>query len=383
MSVESKIKELLGRVESQTTLNEDDERNNPPMQGSSRPAEKAGSMMDISSERKDMTMHPASTGDIKQPKQGGSVDAPFDEFEEYEPNEGEENLGSEEAGVINPVAGTSGYPMGKGPGTAPNYTTVGDPTTAVTIQQGKGNIAREEVDLESIFGEDLSEEFKEKASSIFEAAVIARVNSEMDSVISSLQEKFSSDVEEFKETLVEKVDGYMNYVVENWMKENELAIEKGLRTEIAEDFMSGLKVLFKEHYIEVPEEKYDVIGELQTKAEELEESLNDAISYNVELNKEVISLKRNAIVESMTKDLAATEVSKLGKLLEGVDFENESLYREKVAVIKENYFPKATSNEVTKSVQSQQTLVEETDTTVSYADNSTVSSYARALSRRK
>jgi hypothetical protein len=240
----------------------------------------------------------------------------------------------------------------------------------------------EEVDLESIFGDDLTEEFKDKASAIFEAAVIARVNSEMDNIVSTLQEKFTSDVEEYKEAMVEKIDGYMNYVVENWMKENELAIEQGLRTEIAEDFMSGLQVLFKEHYIEIPEEKYDVLSELQAKTEELAENLNDAISYNVELNKEVISLKRDAIVEEMSRDLAATEASKLDKLLEGVEFDNESLYREKVAVIKENYFPKNTITESTKSVQTQQTLIEETDTSVSY-DNSVVSTYAKALSRAK
>ena len=182
--------------------------------------------------------------------------------------------------------------------------------------------------------------------------------------------------------MVEKIDGYMNYVVENWMKENELAIEKGLRTEIAEDFMAGLQVLFKEHYIEMPEEKYDVLSELQAKTEELAESLNDVVGQNVELNKEVISLKRKAIVEEMSRDLAATEASKLDKLLEGVEFDNESLYREKVAVIKENYFPKNTITESTKSVQTQQTLIEETDTSVSY-DSSVVSTYAKALSRAK
>jgi hypothetical protein len=166
------------------------------------------------------------------------------------------------------------------------------------------------------------------------------------------------------------------------MQENELALENGLRTEIAEDFMSGLKVLFKEHYIEVPEERYDVIGELQANAEELSAKLDEAINRSVELNKEVTSLKRAAVVEEMSKDLADTEAAKLGKLLEGVDFENENLYREKVSVIKENYFPKNNLTEGQKSVQSQQTLTEEMDTPVEVsAGSSVVSAYASALSR--
>jgi len=162
-----------------------------------------------------------------------------------------------------------------------------------------------------------------------------------------------------------------------------LALENGLRTEIAEDFMSGLKVLFKEHYIEVPEEKYDVIGELQAKAAELEAKLDEAIGNNVDLNKEVTSLKRQAVVEELSKDLADTEAAKLGKLLEGVDYENEDLYREKVSVIKDNYFPKNVVTEGTsQSVQAQQTLTEETDVPTEFTDGSSVvSAYAKALSR--
>jgi hypothetical protein len=385
MSVESKIKELLGRVESQVSLQEgnlqEDERTTPPMQGSSQVAPQASNMF-APTTGKDKTIAPAGTGDINQPRQGGSQDSPHEDFDETDPAN-VDNMGAVYAKDINPTVGRASL-QPKGPvGAAPNFQTVGDPTSAVNIQQGRGNVpVGEEVDLESIFGDDLTEEFKDKASAIFEAAVIARVNSEMDNIVSTLQEKFTADVEEYKEAMVEKIDGYMNYVVENWMKENELAIEQGLRTEIAEDFMSGLQVLFKEHYIEIPEEKYDVLSELQAKTEELAENLNDAISYNVELNKEVISLKREAIVEDMSRDLAATEASKLDKLLEGVEFDNESLYREKVAVIKENYFPKNTITESTKSVQTQQTLIEETDTSVSY-DNSVVSTYAKALSRAK
>jgi hypothetical protein len=165
------------------------------------------------------------------------------------------------------------------------------------------------------------------------------------------------------------------------MAENELAIENGLRTEIAEDFIAGLKVLFKEHYIEVPEEKYDVISELQAKSSQLEEKLNEAIGTNVTLSKTVIDLKRAAIEEELSNSLADTESAKLKKLLEGVEFESESLYREKVSVIKENYFPKSQIKE--SQIPTQQHLIEETNTeaTDTIVADSTVNAYAAALSR--
>jgi hypothetical protein len=229
--------------------------------------------------------------------------------------------------------------------------------------------------LNSIFGEELSEEFRTKATSIFEAAVIARVNNEMESVTARLEEQAQTQLDEHKAGLVEKVDSYLNYVIEQWMEENTLAVENGLRTEIAEDFITGLKSLFKEHYIEVPEEKYDVLEELQNKAEELEAKLNEAVNQIVSTSTELSTLKQSKIFEEQTKDLAATEVEKLKKLVEGVEFEQEELYREKVAVIKENYFPK------TASKSPEKILVEESGTTPSTFDNSTMSKYVQSLSR--
>jgi len=376
MSVESKIKQLLERVDAKSSLEEADAMG--------------------AAKGKDTSIKAANGGDASQPKQGDSEGASYEERDETD-----ENQGAVAAKGIN----QNTIKM-KGPvGAAPNFQTVGDLSSAVNQPNSKGNvpvgeeeeiegevIAEEEVeeiqapaaiDLSPIFGDDLSEDFKAKATSIFEAAVIARVNSEMDKVASSLEEKYATDVAEYKDGIVEKIDSYLNYVVENWMKENELALENGLRTEIAEDFMSGLKVLFKEHYIEVPEEKYDVIGELQAKAAELEAKLDEAIGSNVDLNKEVTSLKRQAVVEELSKDLADTEAAKLGKLLEGVDYENEDLYREKVSVIKDNYFPKNVVTEGTsQSVQAQQTLTEETDVPTEFTDGSSVvSAYAKALSR--
>ena len=157
-----------------------------------------------------------------------------------------------------------------------------------------------------------------------------------------------------------------------------MAVESGLRSEIAEDLMSGLKALFKEHYIEVPEEKYDVISELQDKVTELEEGLNSQLENNVNLNTEVTDLRKKLIIKEMSKDLADTEASKLAKLLEGVEFDNADFYKEKVSVIKENYFPRDAI--VTKET-AKQALIEETAPTESYSGNDVVSTYAQALSR--
>jgi hypothetical protein len=250
-----------------------------------------------------------------------------------------------------------------------------------TVAEDSSEVAEEKIDLDisAIFGENLSEEFKEKATSIFEAAVIAKVNDEMERVTEALEEKYSAEFEEYKESIVEKVDAYLNYVVENYMEENKLAVESGLRTEIAEDFITGLKALFAEHYIEVPEEKYDVIGELQGKVTELEEGLNRQLEQNVYLNAEVDALRKDSIISEMSKDLADTDANRLAKLLEGVDFDNEELYKEKVAVIKENYFP---TNNVKKPTEMlTQPLLEETNVQESFESNDVVSSYAKALSR--
>ena len=373
MSVESKIKELLERVDAKASLEEAD-------------------MMGATGVNKDSTIKPANSGDATNPKQGDSQDASYEVRDEKEENQGAKVSGNVKKNTLTQ----------SGPGSAPNFTTTADPTSVVGQSTSAGMreedetaddadvVAEDEyevvaapaaIDLSPIFGDDLSEEFKEKATSIFEAAVIARVNAEMDKVTSSLEEKYAADVADYKEGIVEKIDSYLNYVVENYIRDNELAIENGLRTEIAEDFMAGLKVLFKEHYIEVPEEKYDVIGELQAKAEELEAKLDEAIGHNVDLNKEVTSLKRIAVVEELSKDLADTEAAKLGKLLEGVDFENEDLYREKVSVIKENYFPKKQLTESKQTSQVQQTLIEDTGVAPDYTGDTVVNAYAQALSR--
>jgi len=373
MSVESKVKELLERVSVKT---------------SQEVNEGAGPMVPTSG--KDSTIKPANAGDTGNPKQGDSESASHEDRDEKDENQG----------AITAKGISKNTIAMKGPvGAAPNFTTVKDlssipQNTGIhedeetdasaevvseeeTTEEEQESIV-EPIDLSPIFGEELSEDFRQKATSIFEAAVIARVNNEMEKVAASLEEKYAEEFLEYKESIVEKVDAYLNYVVENYIEENKLAVENGLRGEIAEDFMTGLKALFKEHYIEVPEEKYDVIGELQAKVTELEESLNGQVENNVGLNTSVTELKRKLIIKEMAKDLADTEVNKLTRLLEGVDFENEEIYKEKVSVIKENYFPRdAVIKETAK-----QALTEETDTPASFTQsNDVVSAYANALSR--
>jgi hypothetical protein len=385
MSVESKVKELLERVTAKASSL--DEAMDQPKQGDSKDAPSAGPM--VSTSGKDSTIKPANSGDSSSPKQGDSKDATFDAREEDAVNQG---------AIVSKGISKNDIQM-KGPvGAAPNFTTTKDlgqipQNTGVVFQEETAEdenaevVSEEEtteeestvvepIDLSPIFGEDLSEDFREKATSIFEAAVIARVNNEMEKVAESLEEKYAQEFIEYKESIVEKIDAYLNYVVEGYLEENKLAIENGLRNEIAEDFMSGLKALFKEHYIEVPEEKYDVIGELQVKVTELEESLNGQINSNVGLNSELTELKKKMIIKEMSKDLADTEANKLSKLLEGVEFDSSELYKEKVTVIKENYFPRdAVVKETAK-----QSLIEDTSTEA-YSDNSVVSTYAQALSR--
>ena len=196
-------------------------------------------------------------------------------------------------------------------------------------------------DIESVFAADtnLSEEFKTQAGAIFEAAVIARVNNEVENIAAELAEQNAHDFDELKEGLVEKVDSYLNYVVEQWMKDNEVEVEQGLRTEVAEDFMLGLKNLFQEHYFEVPADKVDVLEDMSTKVDETKAKLDETIASNVALKAELDGIKRDRIVEQACRDLTATDAEKMSKLLEGVEFGNEELFTSKVKVVKENYFP--------------------------------------------
>ena len=194
-------------------------------------------------------------------------------------------------------------------------------------------------------GEDLSEEFKQKASTIFEAAVKAKLVEEIEKLEGEYETKVAEKVEETKSEIVEKVDAYLNYVVEEWMKENELAIEKGLRAEITEDFIGGLKSLFESHYINVPQEKYDVIEAQTAEIEKLKEEVNQTIEKNVELNQAIGNHVRQDIINDVSSDLAETESEKLKGLAESIEYKDAESFRSSVETLKNSYFPKAKASE--------------------------------------
>ena len=194
-------------------------------------------------------------------------------------------------------------------------------------------------DIDALVGDaDLSEEFKQKAATIFEAAITSKVNAEKERLQSEYDTKFEEEISKSKSELTEKVDSYLNYVVEEWMKENKLALERGIKGEIAEDFISGLKKLFEDHYIDVPDEKYDVLEDQASKIDDLEKKLNEEIEKNVEMNKVNGSYKRQEIIDEHSKDLADTAKEKFDGLVEGVEYSSEEDFAQKVKTIKESYF---------------------------------------------
>ena len=186
---------------------------------------------------------------------------------------------------------------------------------------------------------DLSEEFKKKAATVFEAAVKSKVRSEVERMEEDYRNELEENMNATKDELTEKVDTYLNYVVEEWMKENELAIERGLKGEIAEDFISGLKQLFEDHYVDVPDEKYDVLEAQSEKISELEGKINEMMEKSIELKNTNATLVKEQVVSELSSDLAETEIEKFKGLVEDVDYSDEESYREKLATLKESYFP--------------------------------------------
>ena len=200
-------------------------------------------------------------------------------------------------------------------------------------------------DLNALVSEEatLSEDFKAKAEVIFEAAIKSKLAEEIDRLEEKYNEELAEEVESTKAELVEKVDSYLNYVVENWMEENKLAVQSGLRTEIAEKFMNSLKDLFTESYIEVPESKVDLVDELAENVEELETALNETTAKNISMQEELETLKRDAIIREHSSDLAETQVEKLKGLVEDIDFDDAESFAAKVQTVKESYFTKKVS----------------------------------------
>ena len=206
---------------------------------------------------------------------------------------------------------------------------------------------KEHVDALVAGDDSLSEEFKQKAATVFEAAIKSKVKEIAEEMQADYDKKLTEETSKSKDELVEKVDSYLAYVVEEWMKENELALERGIKGEIAEDFISGLKKLFEDHYIDVPDEKYNVLEDQSSKIDELNKKLNESIAKNVELSKENGQFKRQDIIDEASEDLTDTQKEKFGKLAEEIDYKNEEDFTAKVKTIKESYFgKKETSSEI-------------------------------------
>lgn len=208
-------------------------------------------------------------------------------------------------------------------------------------------------------GEDLSEEFKTKAATIFEAAVVTRVKAEVAKIEEQFESLLSEKVEEIKEGLVEQVDGYLNYVVEQWMTDNELALENGMKTDIMESFIAGMKNVFMEHYIDVPAEKYDLVGELEEQAEEMKAKLDEQLAANVELSKQINEMKRVSSIEEFCADLADTDAEKFKGLAEELAYEDVESFKTKLQTIKENYFGKKGTVDVKSPVTDEPVQLDE------------------------
>ena len=228
-----------------------------------------------------------------------------------------------------------------------------------------------------IEGEELSESFKEKAATIFEAAINSKVKGIEEQLVASYEEKLVEEVASIKEELKDRVDSYLEYVADEWVAENQLAVESGLKEEMTESFISGMKSLFEEHYVTIPEEKYDVIESMVDKLDEMEGKLNEQIEKNVALNKRLAESVSDVVFADVTEGLAQTQKDKLASLVENVEFESEEAYREKLGTLKESYFPTQKAQRT-----STENLTEETGST-DYTSSVTPSmeAYLKTLTR--
>ena len=275
-------------------------------------------------------------------------------------------------------------------GPSPDDAKPDDDSHAVGKKKKKMKVAMPEINVKEdiaalVQGEELSEEFKSKAATIFEAAVHQKVMEVSSEKIDELEKEFQDNLQEeivsFRDELTEKVDGYLNYVVEEWMKENELALESSLRSEITEEFMSGLKNLFTEHYIEVPEEKVDIVENLFDKVEELEEKLNSQIQENVKVKDELNDYRKNKILEEVCEDLADTQAEKMKSLVDGVTYEeNADDFENKVKMIKESYFPNQVKQD--ENIEQEDVVSEDEVSEESPKMNNIMEAYSRAISRK-
>ena len=223
-------------------------------------------------------------------------------------------------------------------------------------------------------GEELSEDFKEKAKTIFEAAINSKVAAVKEELKAQYQEKLAEEIEAAKESLAERVDSYLEYVADEWFEENALAVETGLKTEMTESFLEGMKGLFEEHYVSIPEEKYDVLESMVEKLDDMETKLNEQIEKNISLNGRLSEATADGILDQVSEGLAQTQKEKLASLSESVEFESEGQYREKLETLKESYFSDKKS-----PVAKTETLSEGVDESGSESHSNSMSAYIRTL----
>ena len=217
-----------------------------------------------------------------------------------------------------------------------------------------------EEDMTALFsGEELSEEFQDKARTIFEAAINSRVASIAEDLKKENEVKISEEIESVKSKLVERVDSYLEYVADEWLKQNTLAVEHGLKSEMTESFLSGMRKLFEEHYVSIPEDKYDVVENMVTKLDEMETKLNEQIERNVGLNKRLAESTADGIVSQVAEGLALSQKEKLTTLAESVEFESEESYREKLETLKESYFGQSVQKETSEQVLNEEAQAQE------------------------
>lgn len=360
MSVEQKIKELLEAStivtgqEATANVQKDTSKagiaatqgdSSMPMQGSSQvpeideldepiPGQQASARV-----QKDNTL-PTQKGDA------ASVKTQANESVENIDEISKETLGN----YINKAAhnkSLAAFRQGKALGNAGKYHKNPDKEEADT--QAKIDLKREKgismavkkltkEDIDNIFGETLTEEQQNHASEIFEAAVIARVNEEMIDIQEQLEESFEISLQEQKDVMVEKIDSFLNYVVEQWIEENKLEVQQGIKQDVTENFIAGMKKLFEESYIDIPEDKVDLVASLQEKVEDLTDMLNEEISKSAEMMKTINESRKQKIFESVAKDLVLTDAEKFEKLVEGIEFTSDEIYEEKLKMVKHTHF---------------------------------------------
>jgi hypothetical protein len=353
-------------------------------------------------------------GDASNPTQGSSNANP--EMQDLS------GTGNAEGGLTSPVGKAAAgkeskdntLPKGAGAKEAPsNFTNDKPSETDVMKKASAGNVAKEEVeadaeeeviaedevvaedaeeiveeeevsveeaalfeaDLKALFADEehLTEEFKVKAAEVFEAVVTSRVSAEIAQIEEELTEAANVEFESQLEQMVENVDKYLSYVTENWMSENQIAIESGIRTEVTESFIKGLQQVFSEHYIEVPEEKYDVMAEMQAQIDSLASRLDEEVENNMALKEESVSLKKQAVFAKISEGLASTEAEKFATLVEDITYTGMDSYEQKLQVVKENYFPK--ENVVTEA------KLEDTFEAADEVTTGVMSKYAQAISK--